>query len=86
MTCLLHFFYIHVDDYVRLTRATNRAENSGESIDEVKRRYFSDMDDFSPKNLEKFKPLYIINNNKSTDYTKSQLVYFMEAHIIESFL
>ncbi len=78
-------FYIHVDNTVRLTRAMNRAENSGESIDEVKRRYLSDMDDFSLENLEKFKPLYIINNNKSTDYTKSQLAYFMEAHIIESF-
>ena len=78
-------FYIYVDSHERLIRAIQRAKSSGESTDEVCRRYLSDMVDFSPEQLQKFKSLYTIDNSGSTDYTKNQLSYFIEAHVIESF-
>lgn len=73
---------INLDDGIRLQRALNREKKEkNPKYDELCRRFLSDSEDFSLKNIEKCPIDYVINNEQSIENTIEEVNKILKLHL-----
>lgn len=73
---------INLDDGIRLQRALNREKKEkNPKYDELCRRFLSDSEDFSLKNIEKYPIDYVINNEQNIENTMEEVNKILKLHL-----
>lgn len=73
---------INLDDGIKLQRALNREKKEkNPKYDELCRRFLSDSEDFSLKNIEKYPIDYVINNEQNIENTMEEVNKILKLHL-----
>lgn len=73
---------INLDDGIRLQRALNREKKEkNPTYDELCRRFLSDSEDFSLKNIEKYPIDYVITNEQNIENTMEEVNKILKLHL-----